>query len=200
MCCLIAPHFLCFRVARRERTDQATPETDVHSHSQQDEPVSIDVSPFSDNVNRKRGCSQVDTYKRRVHTVLRSSYSHRYRQMLPLLPKTLTFRSNNVSHQPVTQALNWLRAHRDSRQQFVSCDEVPIDDVVRPQMQEILIEETPAGPSASTASTMRSACCRRFATPLGARRSESRGPIASVTPMTTCRPISAPGPMITTRR
>ena len=85
------------------------------------------------------------TYKRRVHTVLRSSYSHHYRQMLPLLLETLTFRSDNVAHRPVTEALAWLQAHRDSRQQFVSCDEVPIDDVVRPQMQEILIEETPRG-------------------------------------------------------
>ena len=85
------------------------------------------------------------TYKRRVHTVLRSSYSHHYRQMLPLLLETLTFRSDNVAHRPVTEALAWLQAHRQSRQQFVSCDEVPIDNVVRPQMQEILIEETPRG-------------------------------------------------------
>jgi len=85
------------------------------------------------------------TYKRRVHTVLRGSYSHHYRQMLPLLLETLAFRSDNVAHRPVTEALAWLQAHRDSRQQFVSCDEVPIDDVVRPQMQEILIEETPRG-------------------------------------------------------
>ena len=77
--------------------------------------------------------------------MLRSSYSHHYRQMLPILLETLTFRSDNVAHRPVTEALAWLQAHRDSRQQFVSCDEVPIDDVVRPQMQEILIEETPRG-------------------------------------------------------
>ena len=65
--------------------------------------------------------------------------------MLPLLLSTLAFRSDNVAHQPVTQALAWLQAHRHSRQQFVSCDEVPIDGVVRPQMQDILIEETPRG-------------------------------------------------------
>ena len=85
------------------------------------------------------------TYQRRVHTVLRSSYSHHYRQMLPLLLTTLAFRSDNVAHQPVTRALAWLQAHRHSRQQFVSCDEVPTCGVVRPQMQEILIEETPRG-------------------------------------------------------
>ena len=60
--------------------------------------------------------------------------------MLPLLLDTLTFRSNNVAHQPVIDALAWLQAHRDSRQQFVSCDEVPIDGVVRPHMQDLLLE------------------------------------------------------------
>ena len=89
--------------------------------------------------------SKGPTYQRRVHTVLRSSCSHHYRQMLPMLLGTLAFRSDNVAHQPVTQALAWLQAHRHSRQQFVSCDEVPINGVVRPQMQEILIEETPRG-------------------------------------------------------
>ena len=89
--------------------------------------------------------SKGPTYQRRVHTVLRSSYSHHYRQMLPMLLGTLAFRSDNVAHQPVTQALAWLQAHRHSRQQFVSCDAVPINGVVRPQMQEILIEETPRG-------------------------------------------------------
>ena len=89
--------------------------------------------------------SKGPTYQRRVHTVLRSSYSHHYRQMLPLLLGTLAFRSDNVAHQPVTQALAWLQAHRNSRQQYVSCDEVPIDGVVRPQMQDILIEEASSG-------------------------------------------------------
>ena len=64
--------------------------------------------------------SKGPTYQRRVHTVLRSSYSHHYRQMLPLLLGTLAFRSDNVAHQPVTQALAWLQAHRNSRQQYVS--------------------------------------------------------------------------------
>ena len=89
--------------------------------------------------------SKGPTYQRHVHTVLRSSYSHHYRRMLPLLLDTLTFRSNNVAHQPVIDALAWLQAHRDSRQQFISCDEVPIDGVVRPHMQDILIEEASPG-------------------------------------------------------
>lgn len=89
--------------------------------------------------------SKGPTYQRHVHTVLRSSYSHHYRRMLPLLLDTLTFRSNNVAHQPVIDALAWLQTHRDSRQQFISCDEVPIDGVVRPQLQDILVEDSAHG-------------------------------------------------------
>ncbi|MCP4874545.1 MAG: Tn3 family transposase, partial [Gammaproteobacteria bacterium] len=89
--------------------------------------------------------SQGPAYRQHVHTLIRSSYSHHYRRMLPLILEALTFRSNNSAHQPVIDALAWLQAHRDDRYQFVACDEVPIDGVIRPQMQDILLEEGPDG-------------------------------------------------------
>ena len=84
-------------------------------------------------------------YRRFVHTRLRRSYSHHYRRMLPLILEGLTFRSNNAAHRPVIDALAWLNTHRDSRKPFVSCLEVPMDGVVRPQLQELLIETGPDG-------------------------------------------------------
>ncbi len=84
-------------------------------------------------------------YRRHVHTLLRSSYSHHYRRMLPLILDALTFRSNNAAHQPVIQALVWLKAHRHDHPQFIACDEIPIDGVVRPQLQAILLEAAPNG-------------------------------------------------------
>jgi hypothetical protein len=45
----------------------------------------------------------------------------------------------------VIDALAWLNTHRDSRRQFVSCLEVPIDGMVRPPLQELLIETDPDG-------------------------------------------------------
>jgi hypothetical protein len=103
----------------------------------------VDEQTLHDLVKAYR--STGPTYQRHVHTVLRSSYRHHYRRMLPWLLATLTFRSHNVAHQPVIDALAWLQAHRDSRQQFVSCDEVPIDGVVRPHMQDSLLEQTSNG-------------------------------------------------------
>jgi hypothetical protein len=57
--------------------------------------------------------------------------------MLPLILEALTFRSNKAAHRPVIEALPWLKTHRARRQQFVACRDIPIDGVVRPQLQEL---------------------------------------------------------------
>jgi TnpA family transposase len=89
--------------------------------------------------------AQGPAYRRRVHTLVRSSYSHHYRRIVPLLLDALTFRSNNAAYQPVIDALAWLRSHRESQQQEVARADVPIQGVIRPQMQEMLIELGPNG-------------------------------------------------------
>jgi Domain of unknown function (DUF4158)/Tn3 transposase DDE domain len=89
--------------------------------------------------------AQGPVYRRYVPTSLRRSYSHHYRRMLPLILEALSFHSNNAAHRPVIDALAWLNTHRDSRQQFVSCLEVPIDGVGLPQLQELLSDTDPDG-------------------------------------------------------
>jgi TnpA family transposase len=93
----------------------------------------------------KESHSQGPAYRQHVHTLLRSSYSYHYRRMLPPILDALSFHSNNVAHRPVIEALAWLKAHRSSRRQWVACDEVPIDGVVRRGLQELLIETAPDG-------------------------------------------------------
>ena len=65
--------------------------------------------------------------------------------MVPLILEALVFCSNNATHQPVIEALEWLRDHRDDRRQYVQQNEVPIQGVVSPQFQEILLETGPEG-------------------------------------------------------
>jgi TnpA family transposase len=89
--------------------------------------------------------AQGPAYRHHVHTLVRSSYSHHYRRMLPLILDALTFHSNNTAYQPVIDALAWLRDHHESRQQSVACADVPVDGVIRPQMQAMLIESGPDG-------------------------------------------------------
>ncbi|CAH2902538.1 MAG: Mobile element protein [uncultured Paraburkholderia sp.] len=84
-------------------------------------------------------------FRRVVHTVLRASYSNHYRRMLPHLLDALEFRSNNEAHRPVIDALNLLRQHRDSRQQYFAIDEVPVKGVIRDKWLEIVIDEDKDG-------------------------------------------------------
>jgi len=76
--------------------------------------------------------TQGPAYRYHVHSIVRRSYSHHYRQMMPHLLEAMTFRSNNTLHRPVIEALTWLQTRRDSPQQYVSPDEVPLTGIVRP--------------------------------------------------------------------
>ena len=89
--------------------------------------------------------TQGPAYRYHVHSLVRRSYSHHYRQMMPHLLEALSCRSNNVLHRPVIEALTWLQTHRDSSQQYVSPDEVPLTGLVRPGLWELMVEQDRAG-------------------------------------------------------
>lgn len=85
-------------------------------------------------------------YQKKVHTTLRSSYSNHYRRMLPPLLDALEFRSNNVAHRPVINALEFLKAHRESKQRSFPLDDgVPLAGVVRNKFREFVVETDPNG-------------------------------------------------------
>jgi TnpA family transposase len=66
--------------------------------------------------------------------------------MLPLLLRTLEFRSNNEAHQPVIRALEIVRKYADSRVRVYPAEEnVPIAGVVPGSWQEAVIEENADG-------------------------------------------------------
>jgi len=85
-------------------------------------------------------------YRRQIHTVVRGSYRHHYRRMVPLLLEALQFRSNNALHRPVIEAIEWLRQHKDDRQRFVSTDAgAPIEGLVRGVWSELILEKDTQG-------------------------------------------------------
>ena len=85
-------------------------------------------------------------YRRQIHTVVRGSYRHHYRRMVPLLLEALEFRSNNAQHRPVIEAIDWLRQHKDDRQRFVSIDAgAPIESLVRGVWRELILEKDMQG-------------------------------------------------------
>lgn len=81
------------------------------------------------------------TYRERVHTVMRSSYLHHYRQMVPQLLSTLDFRSNNDQHRPVVHALELLRKYKDNRDRYYAAEEsLFIQGVLSQEQQDLIVE------------------------------------------------------------
>jgi TnpA family transposase len=80
-------------------------------------------------------------YKRRVHDVMRASFSGHYRRMIPQLLELLEFRSNNDLHRPVIEALELLKKYAHSKARYYdSSEEIPIDGVLKAGAKEILME------------------------------------------------------------
>ncbi len=81
------------------------------------------------------------TYRERVHTVMRSSYLHHYRQMVPQLLNTLEFRSNNDQHRPVVNALDLLKKYKDSRERYyAAAEDLFIQGVLSQDQQDLIVE------------------------------------------------------------
>lgn len=81
------------------------------------------------------------TYRRSLRTTIRSSYAGHYRRMVPRLLDALDFRSNNVVHQPVIEALALVRRYAGTRVRHIPAHEaVPIEGVVRPLWRDAVID------------------------------------------------------------
>ena len=81
-------------------------------------------------------------YRQKVYTVIRASYSHHYRRMIPEILEMLNFCSNNNVHKPVIKALELIKKYtKDSSHYFFSDDDIPIDGVIKPGMKEIVVEK-----------------------------------------------------------
>ena len=85
-------------------------------------------------------------YHKEVHKLIRSSYGGHYRRMVPKILGCMIFRSNNTMHRPILEALNWLKTHRESNQQYYYLsDNIPVDGVVRPKNHEFVIDTDDKG-------------------------------------------------------
>lgn len=83
------------------------------------------------------------TYHQRVYTVMRGSYQHHYRQVVPLLLEVLQFHSNNASYQPIISALDLLKRYHEAAPQqatFATDELVPLDGVVPTRWREIVVQ------------------------------------------------------------
>ncbi len=83
------------------------------------------------------------TYTQQVKLVMRSSYGRHYRRVLPQLIGALSFRSNNVIHQPVIEALRLIEHYAHSTHHFYADhDDVPITGVVPADWEELVRKDS----------------------------------------------------------
>ena len=86
------------------------------------------------------------TYRQRVHKVLRRSYLHHYRRMLPPLLELLEFRSNNTSYQPIIDSLALLKKYANSPDRYFPSEEnLPLEALLRGTWRDVLLELTAEG-------------------------------------------------------
>ncbi|MBE9230078.1 DUF4158 domain-containing protein, partial [Phormidium sp. LEGE 05292] len=104
------------------------------------------VSPSTLKNLVKEFKSSGPTYRERVYTVMRASYLHHYRRMVPQILLALEFRSNNELYQPVIKALDLIKKYTGSSQHYYSPeDEVLIDGVLKNSWREIVVEVDASG-------------------------------------------------------
>lgn len=85
-------------------------------------------------------------YKEKIYTRMHSNYRRSYRSVFSDVLKNLKFRSNNQSHQPIIEAIEVIRdENKNGQRYFVARDEVPIEGVVQPKWQDIIIETDSKG-------------------------------------------------------
>lgn len=86
------------------------------------------------------------SYKDKIHKVIRASYGHHYRRMVPELLDMLVFRSNNDTHRPVIEALDLLKKYSNSSIRYYPPNEdVPIDGIIKAKWWDSIIEESEGG-------------------------------------------------------
>jgi TnpA family transposase len=85
-------------------------------------------------------------FRQKVHTIMRTSYSHHYRRMVPELLDILDFRSNNELFRPVVQAVQLVKDYvRSPRQYYPEDASIPIKGVVASKWHEYVVEQNDDG-------------------------------------------------------
>ena len=85
-------------------------------------------------------------FHRQVHLIMRASYSHHYRRMVPELLDMLDFRSNNELYKPVIRAIQLVKDYvRSPRQYYPDHEIIPIKEVVAARWREFVVEKEDDG-------------------------------------------------------
>jgi TnpA family transposase len=85
-------------------------------------------------------------FRKQVHLIMRASYSHHSRRMVPELLDILDFRSNNDLYRPVIRAIQLVKDYvRSPRQYYPDHEIIPIKEVIAPKWREFVVEKEDDG-------------------------------------------------------
>ncbi|MEL7144110.1 MAG: Tn3 family transposase [Cyanobacteria bacterium J06573_11] len=81
------------------------------------------------------------SFKERLQTKMRSSYTHYYRRLLPLILNALSFRSDSLNLQPLLAAIKLITDYteRPRKLPYPENVEVPIDGVLSAEWQDVVM-------------------------------------------------------------
>ena len=109
------------------------------------------IYPIADEARLEKVVDALDTggetFQERLRTRLRSAYQHYYARMLPLILKTLEFRSGSEAMKPLLEAVELLKSYvdRPRREPYEAGVTVPIDGVLKPGWQDTIVTTDPDG-------------------------------------------------------
>ena len=90
--------------------------------------------------------ARTPAFRKQVHVIMRASYSHHYRRMVPEMLDILDFRSNNERYRPVMIALQIVKnCVRGPRKYYPDHEILPIKEVVAPKWREFVVEQDDDG-------------------------------------------------------
>jgi TnpA family transposase len=90
--------------------------------------------------------TRTPAFRKQVHIIMRASYSHYYRRMVPEMLDILDFRSNNELYHPVMIALQIVKNYvRSPRKYYLDNEILPIKGVVPPKLREFVVEQDDNG-------------------------------------------------------
>jgi hypothetical protein len=85
-------------------------------------------------------------YRQQVHIAQRNTYRSHYRRVLAPILQALEFRSNNVRHRPVLDALTLVEKFIDSKvTHYPTDDDIPLDGVVKAGDRPLIVEKDKQG-------------------------------------------------------
>ncbi len=127
-------------------------------------------------------------FRKQVHLIMRASYSHHYRRMVPELLEILDFHSNNELYRPVIHALQLVKDYVHSpRQYYPDHESIPIKEVVASKWREFVVEEDEDGPSRVNRLNYEVCTLQALREKVRVREIWIKGPTAIATRTTTCR-------------